>query len=615
MLLKYQTLTLETFDRISSGHRLGSAVPVLLSGEYSRRLLLLKHIVDTTRDRPDLFEPGPAPEIGWGVLQTAQSRSAATVRDLICHPTSGLWAAHTTRRLASVATDDTPLWVHLAHLSSIAASAAVILELDVDLRIPVRRGMALLPLVGHTQLPTDAEWTLANVRTLGGAAWLSLALDDDQATDDDRAHDDHAATPVRIGTADSGWTPARILRSDVDGQTVTASLEITDPYPGLFGLRPSARALDRDDTVWGRVLNEAWTLLVRDHSEQADGLTAGLRSIIPLDSHDPAAPASGSAADAFGAAALRRTTDPVELAVALVHEFQHSVLNGLLHLVPLVDDDDRLFYAPWRDDPRPLTSLLHGAYAFSAVTRFWRTHRARAGPNAEVAQFEFALWRSRTDTVLTTLTDAGGLTELGQRFVDRLRSEIDPWLEEAVPEHLSRAAGWAAQAHYAAWRVHHLHPDPNWVSRAAAGWRQNTAANPGSTPAPPTVAAPPPALRADRSVPYLDHIARLYRDTLSVRPARSTRRGASAAEVALVAGEPERARLLYLQDIFRDDRPTAWGGLGLALVMTGDDPGVAETTPGAHALITRPESVRALHLALRTENEPPSVVDLARWLH
>jgi HEXXH motif-containing protein len=585
---------LEAFDRISSGHWLGSTVPILLSGEYSRRLLLVRHIVDTARGHPDLFQPGPTPDLGWSVLQTAQSRSASKVHDLICHPTSGLWATHTTRRLAGVATDEAPIWIHLAHLSSLAASAALLTGLDTTLRIPVRHGVALLPLLGHARLPATQEWTLADLRIIDGVGLISLP--------------DSPANPVRVGSGEPGWTGVRTIRSGTDGQTMTAALETIDPYPGLFGLTPSSRASDRDDVVWGRALDQAWNLLVRDHAEQADGLTEGLRSIIPLDPDDPAAPASGSAADAFGAAALCRPPDPVDLAVALVHEFQHSVLNGLLHLVPLVRDDDRLFYAPWRDDPRSLTSLLHGAYAFSAVTRFWRTRRTRtSGASAEAAQFEFALWRSRTETVLTTLLDAGNLTEWGKRFVDRLDAEIDLWLTEDVSEKASRAANLAVRSHYAAWRVHHLQPDPTWVSRAAESWRQGI-----ERPAP--VPAPPPALRADHAVPFLDNVARLYRDSFS--PNSPDAPDSGAAEAALLAGEADRARHLYLQEISRNGRSTAWGGLGLALAMAANnepDPRVA-ASPGAQALITRPESVRALHLALGAEAEPPSVLDLARWV-
>ena len=47
--------------------------------------------------------------------------------------------------------------------------------------------------------------------------------------------------------------------------------------------------------------------------------------------------------------------DGETLALLLIHEFQHVKLGAVLDLLDLCDPADRrLFYAPWRDDPRPL---------------------------------------------------------------------------------------------------------------------------------------------------------------------------------------------------------------------------------------------------------------------
>lgn len=48
----------------------------------------------------------------------------------------------------------------------------------------------------------------------------------------------------------------------------------------------------------------------------------------------------------------------------LVHEFQHIMLGGVLHVAPVHCAVQRQrSYAPWRDDPRPLGGLLQGVYA------------------------------------------------------------------------------------------------------------------------------------------------------------------------------------------------------------------------------------------------------------
>ena len=67
------------------------------------------------------------------------------------------------------------------------------------------------------------------------------------------------------------------------------------------------------------------------------------------------------------------------LASVLVHECQHAKLNAVLDLIPLSRPDQARYYAPWREDPRPLGGLLHGAYAYLGVSDFWRVQSSRSG--------------------------------------------------------------------------------------------------------------------------------------------------------------------------------------------------------------------------------------------
>ncbi|WP_223281527.1 aKG-HExxH-type peptide beta-hydroxylase [Streptomyces antnestii] len=98
-------------------------------------------------------------------------------------------------------------------------------------------------------------------------------------------------------------------------------------------------------------------------------------------------------------------------------------LRALSHQIQLVDratggpHADALLYAPWRTDPRPPWGLLHGTYAFTGVADFWRTERhALTGPRADLAHFEFAVWRDAVAIALRTLADQPGLTPWGRRF-------------------------------------------------------------------------------------------------------------------------------------------------------------------------------------------------------
>src|SRR5581483_10387130 len=133
----------------------------------------------------------------------------------------------------------------------------------------------------------------------------------------------------------------------------------------------------------------------------------------------PAGHVSSSSPETFGTVAMSRQPDRYTCAVTLVHEVQHLKLSALLDLVPLtLPDDGQRYYAPWRTDPRPASSLLQGAYAFLGVSGFWRRLRQAAAQTAvrQRADAEFARWRAAAAQTVTTLRSTGRLTAAGQDF-------------------------------------------------------------------------------------------------------------------------------------------------------------------------------------------------------
>lgn len=161
---------------------------------------------------------------------------------------------------------------------------------------------------------------------------------------------------------------------------------------------------------------------------------------------------SRTSRDAFGAVALSEPLDGTSLAETLIHEVQHLKLGALLDLVPLLNDEgEPRWYAPWRDDPRPLSGLLQGAYAHLGIVGFWRTQRWLE-PQSMYGHVQFARWREQTWEVVQTLLDSGRLTPQGHVFVDRMRATLQTWLREPVPgEAVERARAWAIR-HRRAWR-------------------------------------------------------------------------------------------------------------------------------------------------------------------
>jgi uncharacterized protein len=110
-------------------------------------------------------------------------------------------------------------------------------------------------------------------------------------------------------------------------------------------------------------------------------------------------------------------------------------LGAMLDIFELCDPAaaGRLFYAPWRDDPRPVEALLQGTYAHLGVTDYWRARRHRAeGLDAQAATERFARWRALTAAAIDTLADSGALTDRGLLMVTQMRATIEPWLDEPV---------------------------------------------------------------------------------------------------------------------------------------------------------------------------------------
>lgn len=578
-------------DALGSGEQDDATLAVLRNAEHSRHLLALRLLLHLAREHPDPTGPLPPVDDAWRLLVRAQGEDADVIAELLGHPQIGVWTAHTLRRLRGTASDPAPLWFHIGQLHAVASAAAIRIGLSFRLAIPLWNGVAVLPSVGSAHLSANAEWTSGSaILDAGGAR-----IEGDDET-------------VEIGLDSQSWRPVRIYRAHANNVSLALHLDDVGPYRGLDIPTPPDPLSTESAARWSALLDEAWPLLARDHRHRARELAAGLVAVAPRPAAFRFRPHSASVGDGFGAAIISESHDAAQLAVTLAHEFQHSTLNGIEHLVPLQRDDPSTdCYAPWRDDPRPTGGLLQGVYAFTAVTEFWGVHRERvAGAERALAEFEFALWRLQTDTALTVLRARRSLTDTGRRFVDRIAARMAVWETAEVPEDALRAALLSAADHRAGWRVSHLRRNQTEVRDAGHAWLSG---------------APAPKFRTESTVvpnknPYrLDVKAVLARiliaDPAEFDAARAAQghRSAGEADFALVRGNPAEARELYLSELTRPcDRPGAWAGLGLALAAVA--PG-----PAATALRTRPELVQAVHREVaEATGEAPHPEELAGWL-
>jgi HEXXH motif-containing protein len=570
------------FADLATGRGNRSVVERLRAGQLSKNILVLHRLLDLEAiDQQSL-----------DLLGEAQRAAPEATMRVLTYPLVGAWAADTLRVVTGCSTSPLPVEVMTGHLAGIAAAAAAAAGLDFAILVPTRANTVSLPGLGRASVPAPT----ARVSATGGG----LAIDD---------------VPVDKLAAVGDWLPVHRLTVRSGDLTLDVALDDVDYYRDCGDIGAAAR-LDADQVArWRQTLQTAWTMLVADHRDYAVPIATGLTVLIPIRGDLMNRGVTATSMDAFGAMSSSTPTDPVALAVGLVHEFQHAKLGALMDLLPLhTGSDEERFYAPWRDDPRPLGGLLHGAYAFLGVADFWRLRRRHEESLTGYAQFEFARWRERVSRVIEVLTASGRLTEAGEALVRGMRDTVRSWWVEPVPDEITALARQAADDHRVAWRIRNLECDPAAVTRLARAW---------------SAGEPPPAVTTTRTLAgerVFRRPARLHLTALRLTEPEALATlelgspelvkaapDATAADLAYARGELAAARTGYLDLIAADPGDDgAWAGLALCL-----QPGADDRPSAAESLMQRPEWVVAVHRAAGDppdECGPPDPVAVAAWL-
>ncbi|MEV5970895.1 HEXXH motif-containing putative peptide modification protein [Streptomyces sp. NPDC051921] len=649
------------FDALAAGRGGPDTIRFLRTTEYSRRLLLLRALLDEIAETPAALGPLPSVDSAWDTLTTAQERAPEAFRELLLHPQTGVWLGHGLRRLRHTGWGDGPLWTDLGHLFAVCAVAALRAGVPLRTTVPLRDGAAMFPALGLARLPGRPRWGTADVVVEAGRLRV----------DPYGARVGPAGPLAPLAGDPPGWQGVRRLHAYAAGRPLDVWLDDVDPFRDLSEPLPPERLGTGEIARWQDRFGRALALLEDIDPETAAALAEGLRSMTAVQPSASGAVLSASSGDAFGGMLTSLPPDPVTMAVTLVHEFQHTKLGALLHLLTLEGDGGaERHHAPWRDDPRPLSGLLQGAYAFLGITEFWSRYLDRA-PRAEraSAEFEFALRWRQTREAVDVLAGDPALTGHGRRFLQGMAARLSSLTaEDRVGPGIDALAEFAATDHRTEWRVRHLVPAPDdvralaraFVSGAAADcpvagssvvpdptrWSHArtgliqrllgsgsaadrpgpavgrggpatdrpippTTANPvGDRPEPPTTTSPaddrpePPTTRSPAGGrPRLLDAAGPPGDRPD--PSTGTRRGPSEADRALVTGDPTApdayARLLGCDP----EAPDLWAGLVLAL---------AATDPAARPLLRRPELLRAVHRELRAIGTSADPRRVARWL-
>jgi uncharacterized protein len=425
----------ELLAQLAEGGGGAGATRRLAAIDLSRRMLLIGGVVAMSRQcGRAVYERA---SLAYELLAAVQQEAPEAVDAVLRHPAVGAWAWRT---VLAVSAGRPGGLADPAGLARIAGAAAIRAGFSCELPVPVAEGSVMFPSLGRVLVPAPAGRGLRLRIGPGGAAVLAGT-----------ARMPIPADPARDTAV---WHGLRTISADAEGATIRLVIDDLDPYrmplPTLRGRLGTAEV-----SAWEAGLAGAWRLLVRHHEHVAGEVSALIRVLTPLLPPKAGTQVSATSRETFGCVGVSTAADPLELAATLAHEVQHAKLYQIAEVEPLsLPDDGGRYYAPWRDDPRPLAGLLQGAYAYLGVAGFWRTQRQVQTREKEFrAHAEFARWREAISMVARTLLSSRRLTPAGDAFVSRMAQVADVWCAEPVPTPAAALARGAAARHAQRWHV------------------------------------------------------------------------------------------------------------------------------------------------------------------
>jgi uncharacterized protein len=373
---------------------------------------------------------GSDAEAAWSEILKLDGARPGSVAHALMQPYTRVWAQRCLEAWAEGKAPD------LTRLTEIAVSAALHAGTRLELDFELTRDVFHVP--GFGTLVHGAASGRARIETDGDGATLTVH------------GQPHRISAAPHPDASAAWQPLRRLSAG----PLDVLLDDCDPVRNCF-TRPAASRLSAADfEAWVRRFEAAVAFLEEALPRHLSGLAGGFSTLTPLVPRADGAAASATNKHAYGVIGAALPADGPTLALLMIHEFQHSKLGALIDLYDLFDKSDveARYYAPWREDPRPLEGLLQGTYAHLAITDYWRVRRhlaADAGQRA--AEVRFAQVRAGVAEAIDTLLASGSLTELGERLVCTSAETLREWLSESVSEHAEAEARRAAREHRAAW--------------------------------------------------------------------------------------------------------------------------------------------------------------------
>lgn len=436
----------ETFSALAEGGGGSAAIEQLVAVRRSKNLLLIRKLVDlaTAVGHAD----APYVRKAYRSLSDIEKLAPGSVQAVLNYPLVSAWVLRTVLLLC----DGRLAEAQPAQLAAVAASAAVRGSVTTTINLPitdvVSRTVAL-PSLGFATFP-DSSSNVVSLSTMRGRAVL---FDGDTRVE----------IPQNPYQDTLDWKGVRRVSADYGGMRICLLMDgLSSHYLPERVAVPEKRVDQQMVDTWRRAIAAGWRVLVENHREVAAEVAAANTMLVPL-CGSATGQISMTLSDAFGCVAMSLPLDPRSTALTLAHEVQHAKLSVLMDLFPLIDRETKeFFYAPWRDDPRPLIGLFQGMYAHFGVAAFWRRqrHQEKEPEHARNAEFEFVRWREASSEVARFLISSGKLPPIGRRFVTGVLRALNEWGTNNVSSSALAAARRLAEEHRKRWQRAHGQAQP-----------------------------------------------------------------------------------------------------------------------------------------------------------
>ena len=419
------------FRELAAGYGSAAAVGQLIEAQRTLRRVLLGAVYRAGITAPAVT--GPMRETlrtAWMILAAADRERPEALDRVLAHPYVRVWAARCLEQAgqAGPAGESGPAYgpvapAGLGHLAAIAAATVIRSGGQANITVPVTHGAVHLPTLGRLVVsPVDSgpQSREAVLSADGKSISIRIGRDSWEFTTADLLSGEPRAAETFGDGGSAAWQPVRTLSA----AGISVALEDTDPYRDCHRWPAATRLTEAEAAQWQQRFADAWQEIARDHPVYAPAIAAGLAVLMPMAPAPQGRDVSATARHAFGAIGAALPADATTLALLIMHEFQHVKLGAILDLYDLHDSADReLYYAPWREDMRPLEGLLQGTYAHLAVCEYWRTRqKVTSGAEAQAAGERFAFWHAHTREAVETLANSGSMTPLGMRFIEAMRA-------------------------------------------------------------------------------------------------------------------------------------------------------------------------------------------------